>query len=80
MGFSRQEWSGVPSPPPGDFPNPGIESVSLLSPALAGWFFTTSATWEGKKQAENKRESGGFRVGSRVESTNATVSPASPES
>ena len=27
MGFSRQEyWSGLPCPPPGDFPQPGIES------------------------------------------------------
>ena len=32
MGFSRQEsWSGLPFPPPGDLPNPGIEPVS---PAL----------------------------------------------
>ena len=47
MGFSRQEyWSGLPCPPPGDLPNPGIEPVSLASPALAGGFFTTSATWE----------------------------------
>ena len=43
MGFSRQEcWSGLPFPSPGDLPNPGIESSkSLLSPALAGRFFTT---------------------------------------
>ena len=33
------------NPPPGDFPNPGIEPVSLESPALTGRFFTTSATW-----------------------------------
>ena len=47
MGFSRQEcWSGLPCPPPGDLPNPGIKPVSLSSPALAGGFFTTSATWE----------------------------------
>ena len=32
--------------PPGDLPNPGIKPVSLMSPALAGEFFTTSATWE----------------------------------
>ena len=33
MGFSRQEyWSGLPFPPPGEIPNPGIE---LASPALA---------------------------------------------
>ena len=37
MGFSRQEyWSGLPYPPPGDLPNPGIEPASLMSPALAG--------------------------------------------
>ena len=47
MGFSRQEyWSGLPCPPPGDLPHPGIEPTSLMSPALAGRFFTTSATWE----------------------------------
>ena len=33
-------------PPPGDLPDPGIESGSLMPPALAGQFFTTSATWE----------------------------------
>ena len=47
MGLSRQEnWSGLPFPSPGDIPDPGIESVSLVSPALAGGFFTTSTTWE----------------------------------
>ena len=45
MGFSRQEyWSGLPWPPPGDLPDPKIEPVSLMPPALAGEFFTTSAT------------------------------------
>ena len=47
MGFSRQEyWNGLPRPSLGDLPNPGIESMSLMSPALAGRFFTTSTTWE----------------------------------
>ena len=47
MGFSRQEyWSALLFPPPGDLPNPGIEPTSLMSPALAGGFFTTSASWE----------------------------------
>ena len=47
MGFSRQEyWSGLPCPPLGNLPNPGIEPSSLVSPALAGGFFTTSTTWE----------------------------------
>ena len=37
MGFFRQEyWSGLPCPPPGDLPNPGIKPVSLMSPALVG--------------------------------------------
>ena len=37
MGFSRKEhWSGFPCPPSGDFPDPGIEATSLMSPALAG--------------------------------------------
>ena len=47
MGFSRQEyWNGFPCPPLGDLPNPGTEPVSLMSPALAGGFFTTSVTQE----------------------------------
>ena len=47
MGFSRQEyWSGLPCPPPGNFPNPGIEPTSPASPAWAGSFFTTSTIWE----------------------------------
>ena len=51
MGFSSQEyWSELPFPPPGDLPDPGIEhdpgikSVSLASPIMAGRFFTSSAT------------------------------------
>ena len=47
MGFSRQEsWSGLPCPPPGDLPDPGIEPMSLMSPALTGGFFTTGTTWD----------------------------------
>ena len=42
MGFS----SGLPCPPPGDLPDPGMEPTSRMSPALAGGFFTTRATWE----------------------------------
>ena len=45
--FSSQEyWSGLLCPPPGNIPNPGVKSASLMSPLLAGWFFTTSATWD----------------------------------
>ena len=45
MGFSKQEyWSVLPYPPLGDLPDPEIKPASLLSPALAGGFFTTSTT------------------------------------
>ena len=37
------EWTAVSFS--GDLPNPGIESASLMSPTLAGSFFTTGATW-----------------------------------
>ena len=49
IAFSRQEyWSGLPCLSPGDLPNPGVESSSLISDALtwADRFFTASATWE----------------------------------
>ena len=42
----HEYWSGLPLPSPEDPPDPGIESVSLVSPALAGRFSTASATWE----------------------------------
>ena len=46
-GFSGPEyWSGLPFPFPGDLPDPGIKTMALASPALAGGFFTTSSTWE----------------------------------
>ena len=45
--FFRQEyWSGLPFPPPQDLPDLEIELMSLISSALAGRFFTTSAIWE----------------------------------
>ena len=47
MGFSRQEyWSGLPWPPSGDLPDPVIKLTSLVFPAVASGFFTTSATWK----------------------------------
>ena len=50
-GISRQEyWSGLPFPPPGDLPGPGIKPKSPESPALAGGFVknivNTEPTWE----------------------------------
>ena len=35
-------WSELPFPTPGDLPDPGIEPRSLMAPALAGKFFTTT--------------------------------------
>ena len=40
MGFPRQEyWNGLPFPSPGDLPNPGIETTSVMSSVSAGRFF-----------------------------------------
>ena len=48
LGLSRQEyWSGLPVPPPGDLPDPGIEPTS---PALTGRF-SISAIWKAPGQA-----------------------------
>ena len=45
MELSRQEyWSRLPFSSPGDPPDPGVEPVSLVPPALAGRFFTTGPT------------------------------------
>ena len=52
MGFPREEyWSGLPFPSLGDLPETGIKPMSLVSPALAGGFFTTGVTesWTIKK-------------------------------
>jgi len=51
MEFSRQEyWRGLPFPFPEDLLNLRNEPTSLASPALAGEFFTTRATWSGYSQ------------------------------
>ena len=42
----KEYWSGLPGPPSGDLPNPAVKPLSLMSPALAGRFITTRATWE----------------------------------
>ena len=47
MGFLGQEyWSGLPCPPPGDLPHPGIEPMSPVFPGLAGGFFTIEPPWK----------------------------------
>ena len=54
MGFSKYEyWSGLLCPPPEDLPSPGTEPYSLMSPALAGKFFTRRATQEAPRGLGN---------------------------
>ena len=51
MGFLRQEyWGGLLFPSPGDLPDPGIESGSPVSPALAGELFTPEPLGESHKR------------------------------
>ena len=44
--FQQEYWSGLPFPPPENLPDPGIETASSVSPALADGFFTTKAPGE----------------------------------
>ena len=63
-GFSRQEYqSGLPCPPPGGLPNPGIELMSLVSLPLAGGFFTTHAIWEAHLKPEMEQSWQGKECG-----------------
>ena len=55
MGFSRQEyWSGLPCPPPGNLPHPGIKSGSA---ALQADFFLNHLSYQG-----NPRRHGANRL------------------
>ena len=57
MGFSSQEYCrGLLCPPPGDLRDPSTKPMSPASPALAGWFFTTSAMWEDKSHVQKTLE------------------------
>ena len=74
MGFSRQEHRSVlPYPPPGDLPNPGTGAASPESPALAGRFFTTSATWE----ASDSKAKGSLKVTKWANGSSASGTVAS---
>ena len=47
MEFPRQEyWSGLPFPPPGDLPDPGIEPRSLMSPVLQADSLPVELSWK----------------------------------
>ena len=46
--------SGLPFPPPGDLPNPGIKPASFTFPALASRFFTSNARWEARTWGQPK--------------------------
>ena len=49
MWFPQQEYrSGLPFPPPWDFPDPGIEPMSSVSPALQAYFFYLWTTREAR--------------------------------
>ena len=63
------EWVAMPSF--GDLPNPGIKLESLMSPALAGEFFTASTTWEVLEV---------FKVQKLTEMKNVTLHPKPNES
>ena len=48
MGYSpgKKYWSGLPFPPPGDLPHPGIKPLSPAPSVLAGGFFITAQPWQ----------------------------------
>ena len=61
IGFHQQgSWSGLPVLSPGDIPDPGIELMSLASPALSGGFFTIAlpgkplSDWRALRKSERK--------------------------
>lgn len=53
----KEYWIGLPFPVPRDLPNPRIESASLVSPALAGGFFTTAPPGKPKYEQRLYRKS-----------------------
>ena len=58
LGFSRQQyWSGLPGPSPWESSGP-MDGTRVSSPALAGRFFTTSASWEAQGKAAGAPQSG----------------------
>ena len=60
------EWVAIPFS--GHLPHPGIEPGSLTCPALAGGFFTTSATWEALVHSDQRQKWRCFALGNEVSS------------
>ena len=52
----------MPCLPPGSLPDPGIKLASLMCPALAGRFFTSSSTWEAPLRWQHPLKQNGLRV------------------
>ena len=70
MKISRQEyWSGSPFLTAENLPNLGTELASLVSPALAGKFFTTAPPGKPIKPPQIKSQGLGASVESKVYST-----------
>ena len=80
MGSSKQEyWSGLSCSPPGDLPNPRIEPMSLMSPALASGFFTTSTAWEAQIQKQVQEKNYAPTPQPQSSLTSPGTSPMSPQ-
>ena len=73
MALSSQEhWSGLPCPPPGDLPDPEVKPISY-TPALAGRFFTTNATWKQNRWASIWAKGCKNRISRAVDKMQITV-------
>ena len=79
MGFSMLEyWSGLPCPPSGDLPHPGVQPAFPASPALAGRFLTMISTWEAPTrqylETNNKEETQHTKISRMQSSSTAETS------
>ena len=64
MGFFRKEyWSGLPRPPPGDLPDPGIEHTSLKSTCIGKWVSFLPLVPPGKPFFCLERQNGSYPLG-----------------
>ena len=75
--FSQEYWRGLPFPPPGDHPGPGIEPTSPVSPALQADFLQLNHSGSPKTYARTQHFSieghlAGYRV-SHISSISSQV-------